>query len=128
MTPGRGCPSLPPYLGDPADPSVVAENRKRADQGLFSGRLFVDRYERAISLLAMFLEDQDLHVVFLKRMTSREEKQVDKMNDEFFGLYEAFRYGDGMSRNKAIEQAAKHTRYDRSRGYQIVDIKEGKAS
>jgi hypothetical protein len=44
------------------------------------------------------------------------------------GHYGTFRYGDGMNRNKVIEQAAKHTGYDRSRGYQIVDIREGKAS
>lgn len=53
---------------------------------------------------------------------SREE------NDELFGLYEIFRYGDGMSRNRTIEKAAEHCGYGRSRGYKIVEIREGKAS
>jgi hypothetical protein len=60
--------------------------------------------------------------VFPKRMTSREEVQVDRMNDESSG-YETFCYGDRMSRNKAIEQAAKHTGYDRFRGCQMMDIR-----
>jgi hypothetical protein len=76
-------------------------------------------------LLAMFLEDRNLYVVFPKRITSREEKQVDRMNDEFFGLYKTFRYGDGMSRNKAIEKAADHTGYSQSRAYEIVGLREG---
>ncbi|CAA9417696.1 MAG: hypothetical protein AVDCRST_MAG03-2314 [uncultured Rubrobacteraceae bacterium] len=50
------------------------------------------------------------------------------MNDELFGLYKNFRYGDGLSRNKAIEKAAEHCGYGRSRGYEIVGIREGKAN
>ena len=117
-----------PYLGDPGDPSVVAEHRQKANEGLFSARLFVDRHERALRLLAMFLENERLHVVWPKRMTTREETQVERMNDELFGLYKNFRYGDDISRNKAIEKAAEHCGYGRSRGYEIVDLREGKAS
>lgn len=79
-------------------------------------------------LLAMFLEKERLHIVWPKRMTTREETQVDRMNDELFGLYKNFRYGDGLSRNKAIEKAAEHCGYGRSRGYEIVGIREGKAN
>jgi hypothetical protein len=43
--------------------SVVAEHRRKADEGVFSARLFVNRHERAIRLLAMFLEKERLHVV-----------------------------------------------------------------
>jgi hypothetical protein len=38
--------------------SVVATHRKKADESLFSGRLFVDWLERAIRLLAKFLEQK----------------------------------------------------------------------
>jgi hypothetical protein len=67
-----------------------------------------------------------MYAVWPKRMTIRKDKQVERMNDGFFGLYKTFRYGDGMSQNKAIEEAAKYTGYDRSRGYQIVQVREGK--
>lgn len=33
-----------PYLGDPGDPSVVAQHRRKADEGLCSARLFVDHH------------------------------------------------------------------------------------
>jgi hypothetical protein len=38
--------------------SVVAEHRKKADESLISGRLFVDWLERAIRMLAMLLEQK----------------------------------------------------------------------
>ncbi len=69
-------------------------------RSIFS-RLFVERHERAVRFLAKFLEVQDLCVVFPKRMTSHEEKRVDRMNDELFGLYEMVLYGDGMIGNRA---------------------------
>lgn len=116
-----------PYLGDPGDPSVVAEHRAKANEGLFSARLFVDRHERALRLLTMFLEKKRLHVVWPKRMTSREEKQVERRNDELYATYRRLRE-DGMMRGKAIETAAEHCGYGRSRGYEIVGIREGKAS
>lgn len=47
---------------DPGDPFVVAEHRREAEEGLFSARLFGDRHERVIRLLAMFLEKERLHV------------------------------------------------------------------
>jgi hypothetical protein len=49
------------------------------------------------------------------------------MNDEFLGLYKTFRYGDGMIDNRAIEKAADHTGYSRLRGYELVEVREGKA-
>jgi hypothetical protein len=64
-------------------------------------------------------------LVFLKRMTSCEEKQVERRNDEFFSLYLRYRDEERMSRNKAIETAAEHCGYGRSRGYDIADLREG---
>lgn len=79
-------------------------------------------------MLAILLPGVDLYVVFPKRMTSREERQVERRNDEFFALYRRYRNVERMSRNKAIETAAEHCGYGRSRGYEIVELREGKAS
>lgn len=122
---------LTPYLGDPGDPSVVArwrEDAKKQPPAGFTGRLFSERHDRAIEKLAGYLAEHELYVVWPKRMTSREEKQFERRNDEFFALYERYRFEDRMSRNKAIETAAEHCGYGRSRGYEIVDLREGKAS
>ncbi len=116
-----------PYLGDPGDPSVVAEHRRKADEGLFSARLFVDRHDRALRLLAMFLEKERLHVVFRKRMTSREEKQIERRNDEFFGLYRRLRE-EGKRKTPAVETAAEMCGYGPTRAWEIVKLREGKAS
>ena len=112
---------LDPYLGDPADPSLVNEWRKKRP-GL------VEWHDYAIGKLAEYLKHKDLYVVWARRMTSREEKQVERRNDELFRLYQTYRDGDGMSRNKAIETASEHCGYSRSRGYEIVELREGKAS
>jgi hypothetical protein len=69
-----------------------------------------------------------MYVVWSKRVATREAKQFERVNTRFFGLYKNFRYGDGMRRNKAIEKAAEHCGYGRSRGYEIVGLREGKAS
>ena len=111
---------LSPYLGDPGDPSIVSAWREKKPGA-------AEWHDLAVEKLAGYLCHKDLHVVWPKRMTSRQEKQVDRMNDELFGLYKNFRYGDGMSRNKAIEKAAEHCGYGRSRGYEIVEVREGKA-
>lgn len=113
-----------PYLGDPGDPSVVAEHRKKAEEGLFSARLFVDRHDRAVRLLAMFLEKERLHVVFPKRMTSRGEKQIERRNDEFFSLYRRFRK-EGKKKSSAVETAAEMCGYGRTRAWEIVGAREG---
>ena len=117
-----------PYLSDTADPSIVAEWRRKAERGNEDAKGAVELHDLALRVLAILLHGVDLYVVFPKRMSTREEKQVDRMNDEFFALYKTFRYGDGMSRNKAIEKAAEHCGYGRSRGYEIVEVREGKAS
>jgi hypothetical protein len=69
-----------------------------------------------VEKLAEYLKDTDLYVAWSKRMTTRQEEQVDCMNDEFFALYQRYHYEDKMSCNKAIEIAAEHCNYSRSRG------------
>ena len=119
---------IEPYLGDPADPSVVDDWRKKTEQGYISAALFIERHDRAIVKLAEYLKGHDLYVAWPKRMSTRQEEQVDRMNDEFFALYQRYHYEDKMSRNKAIETAAEHCGYSRSRAYEIANLREGKAS
>lgn len=113
------------YLQDSADPSMVEDRRKKAGSSE-SARRFVTDHDRGIEDLAFYLRKVDLYVPWTKRMTSREEKQVERRNDELYRLY--LDYRESMSRNKAIETASEHCGYSRSRGYEIVDLREGKAS
>lgn len=115
-----------PYLSDIGDSSIVAEWRKKAERGNGEAQGAVELHDLAIRVLAILLYNVDLFVVFPKRMTSREEKRVERRNDELFALYKTFRYGDGMSRSKAIEKAAEYCGYGRSRGYEIVGLREGR--
>jgi hypothetical protein len=59
-------------------------------------------------------------------MTSREEKQVDRRNDEFYGLYRQFR-AERMGKTKAVETAAEMTGYSQSGTWAIVKLREGVA-
>jgi hypothetical protein len=115
-----------PYLSDTADLSVVAEWRRKAERGNKDAQGTVELHDLAVRVLAILLHGVDLYVVFPKRMTSREEKQVERRNDEFFALYRRYRDEERMSQNKAIETAAEHCGYGRSRGYEIVDLREGR--
>jgi hypothetical protein len=58
----------------------VAEWRKKQP-------LSAQWHDLAVEKLAEYLKGKDLFVIHPKRMTTREEKQVERMNDEFFGLY-----------------------------------------
>ncbi len=100
----------------------MAKWTKSAAQGQVTGKLFTWRHDRAIETLCIFLEVHDLYVVWPKRMTSMEEKHIERRNDEFFALCR--RYREEMSRNRAIETAAEHCGYSRSRGYEIVELRE----
>jgi hypothetical protein len=81
-----------PYLGDPGDPSVVFDWRRKAPR-LESARLFAERHDRAVETLAGYLKDHDLFVLFPKRMTSLEEKNIERRNDELYSLYRRLREG-----------------------------------
>lgn len=108
------------YFGDPADPSIVAEWRKTPGHRIRRHDSFVER-------LSHHLRNVDLSVVWPKRMSSREEKQVERMNDEFYSLYRRLRE-EGTKKRAAIQQAATMCGYSESRGYEIVRIRDGKAS
>ncbi|MDP9480438.1 MAG: hypothetical protein M3R38_33050 [Actinomycetota bacterium] len=87
----------------------------------------VHRHDEAVGRLAGYLATTDLYVVFPKRMTSREETQVERRNDEFFALYQKFR-ADRMGKTKAVETAAEMCGYGATRAWEIVKLREGKAS
>jgi hypothetical protein len=54
-------------------------------------------------------------------MSSRELKQVERMNDEFFGYYQRLRDGN-MKRGTVIRIAAEMQGYGLSRAYKIVSL------
>lgn len=60
-------------------------------------------------------------------MTSREEKQAEWRNDELYATYRRLREGR-VKHGKAIETAAEHCGYGRSRGHEIVGLRERKAN
>jgi hypothetical protein len=92
---------------------------------LVSPLRYLERHDAAVAWLAEDLKDVDLHVVFPKRMTSREEEWVEARNDEFYVLYRKFR-NDRMGKTKAVETAAEMCGYGASRAWAIVALREGK--
>jgi hypothetical protein len=60
-------------------------------------------------------------------MNSREDKQVERMNDEFFGLYRCLR-DEGKRMTPAVETAAAMCGCGASRAWEIGKIKEGETS
>lgn len=77
--------------------------------------------------LADYLAATDLYVVFPKRMTSREEGQVERRNDEFFALYLKLRE-EKMGKTKAVETAAEMCGYGATRAWEIIKLREGKSA
>lgn len=106
---------LAPYLSDPADPSIVAEWRKRGDKRL-------QWHDLAVEKLATYLEEHDLFVIWPKRMTSREEKQVERMNDEFYAVFQRLKE-DGMGTTAAVKTAAEMCGYTERTGWRIVEAR-----
>lgn len=114
-----------PYLGDPVDLSVVADWKRKAPR-LESVRLFAERHDRATEALAGYLKDHDLFVLFPKRMTSQEERQIERRQDEFYALYRRLRE-EGKKKTVSGEEAAVMCGYGKTRAWEIVGSREGKA-
>ena len=109
---------LAPYLGDPADPSLVnkwRENPKDCRTGW---------HDLAVEELAHYLRNTDLYVPWSSRMQTRKPETVKQMNDEFYALYEKLR-NDGERKTKAVETAAEWCDYGLSRAWEIVKLREG---
>lgn len=111
---------LGPYLGEPGDPSLVDVWRKRG----YHGR--VEWHDRAVEKLAWYLRATDLFVVWPKRMTSQEEKQIERRNDELHALYQRLRE-DGKSKTQAVKDAAAMTGYSERRAWEIVGVRDSAA-
>lgn len=107
---------LHPYLGDPADPSVVTEWRKKKPE-------LANWHDLAIKKLAGYLASHDLYVVWPKRMTSNEEKRIEQRNDELYGLYKRLR-DEGWTKTEAVNRAALLCGYGKTRAWEIVQIRE----
>lgn len=115
---GRQCYLLflGPYLGDPADPSIVEEWRK------FRPNL-AHYHDLGIEMLAGYLLGKDLFVIFPSRMTSRQEHEIERRNAELFGVYRGLR-AEGRRKTEAVETAAQMCGYSTSRAWAIVRIRE----
>lgn len=75
--------------------------------------------------LAGYLKDHDLFVLFPKRMTSQEEKHIQRRNDEFYAQYRRLRE-EGKKETPAVEDAAVMCGYGTTRAWEIVGAREGK--
>lgn len=141
---------IEPYLGDPADASIVERWRKslrewqarreevrQAAVDLGYPEL-PDRWQRdhpeperytshqkAVRRLAELLEDVELYVVFPKRMTSREAGHVDQRNGDLYALYRQLRT-EGLKKTRAVTTAADMCGYSSARAWEIVRLREGK--
>ena len=101
---------MTPYVGDP---SVVADWKRKAAR-LESARMFAERHDRAVEALAGYLSKHDLFVLFPRRMTSQEEKNIERRNDEIYALYRRLRE-EGKRKTLADEDAAAMCGYGKTR-------------
>lgn len=104
---------LSPYLGEPGDPSIVDVWRRRGHYRR------VEIHDRAVEKLSRYLRSTDLFVVWPKRMTSQEEKQIERRNDELYALYRRLRE-DGENKTQAVKDAAIMCGYSERRAWDIV--------
>lgn len=114
-----------PYFSDPADPSLVADWRMKAKRPGASERTrkLIADHDRAIETLTELLEDADLFVVWPKRMSSQEESQIERRNDELYRVYRVLRE-EGKRKSRAVESAAAVCGYGERRAWEIVRMRE----
>jgi hypothetical protein len=111
---------LEAYFGSEPDPDVVRLWRERGSER-------IGYHDKFVEAVADNLRHTELYVVWPKRMSTREEKQVEKMNDEFYSIYKRLK-SEGHKNRSAIQQAATMCGYSEPRGYEIVRVREGRAS
>lgn len=117
---------FPVFFGDSADPAIADRWREVNDYRWTQLMEFVEG-------LADDLEGHNLYVVWPERMPRREEKLVEKRNDEFYAEYlqvKQERLGEGLSERaanrKAIEVARTRHGYGERRAYEIVKVRAPK--
>lgn len=113
----------PVFFGDPADPAIADRWREVGDYRWSQLIEFVEG-------LAEDLEEHNLFVVWPERMARREEKLIEKRNDEFYAEYlqvksEMLKEGlsERSANRKAIEVARTRHGYGESRAYEIVKVR-----
>lgn len=102
---------IEPYLTDPADPSVVEDWRLKAKRGYTSARRFIERHDAGVAALAHYLKGVDLYVVPTKRMSQREETEVENENAAIHAVVKRLMRG-GLRLRAAMEQAAEDFKVD----------------
>lgn len=106
-----------PYIGDPSDPSMVEDWREKARAGYNRKKrvqrryiwsaMQVERVDLAIDWLASHepLKSARLHVVLARRMTDKEETEVENENAAIYAVCEQLRVS-GLTLRAAKEQTA----------------------
>ena len=105
-----------PYLADPADPSMVDDWREKE-------RPQVMLHDKAIEELADYLKDEDLHVVYPKLLSQREEKDIEESNAAMLAFYRRLKRS-GSSHNSARKQTAENYQVSTDAVQRIVDVQE----
>jgi hypothetical protein len=107
---------LSPYLGAEADPAIADRWRARSEN------LAAD-LDLAIFKLAHYLRHQDLFVVFPSRMTSGQDREIERRNSELFQVYTQLR-SEGRRKTESVETAADMCGYSVRRAWAIVKARE----
>lgn len=108
---------LKPYLGDPGDPSIVDK------WNLYPYDCRKEWHDMAIEELAEMLAGKKINVVWPKRMSTRQEKHVDRMNDDAWRIYKQLR-AEGKGKTRSVADAALITGYTQRRMWEIVGSRE----
>ncbi len=115
---------IEPYLADPADPSMVenlrekvreldrqnalrAKRNKQPVVALVQPRRHLEAHDAAVGWLASNepIRSADLHAIFAKRMSEKEEKKVENQNAEIYAVVQRLRVS-GLKMADATKQAA----------------------
>jgi hypothetical protein len=97
---------LEPYLGDPADPSIVADWRRKAAMGYISARRFLERHDAAIKKLAEYLAPVPLYPVYPKLMSETEESEIENQYAEMYAVFRRIMAAGGTNEAGATAQVA----------------------
>jgi hypothetical protein len=98
---------IEPYLGDPADASIVGDWRKKAADGSLISRRFIERHDAGIDWLVQDLWSTELHVVFPKLMSEKEEAEIEHQYAEMYAVFQRLRVS-GLKVQAAMAQTAEN--------------------
>lgn len=98
---------IEPYFADPADPSIVADRRKKAAKGNMVARRFTEAHDAGVEWLALDLWDVELHSVFPRLMSEKEEAEIEHQNSEMYAVFQRLRVS-GLTIDAALSQTAEN--------------------